>query len=322
MRGFAEQVLHYFDRPTGSRPLGSVGGPAAWTGETVGDAWRDALTAEQVDELGAAVTSVVASGVDLGTLSADDVALASLDNDIQRWRHELAEGRGFVLVQGFPVQQWTLPEAEAACWIVGLLLGEPGAQNLEGDLLGHVRDIGPELAHADERLYRTNHAIRFHCDAADVVGLFCRSTSRRGGASRLVSSVAVHDLLQAEQPALADHLFDEISLDTRRPPDAGLPVVPVTPAAFDGEQLRTFMHLDYFTSVERHDGIELDPLTRDTLAAWEEIAERRGVHLDMQLAPGDLQLVSNHVVVHARTAYEDDPASPRDLLRLWLSLDR
>src|SRR4051812_1944749 len=99
MRGFGEQVLHYFDRPAGSRPLGSVGGPAAWTGETVGDPWRDALTAEQVDELGAAVTSVVASGVDLGTLSADDVALASLDNDIQRWRHELAEGRGFVLVQ-------------------------------------------------------------------------------------------------------------------------------------------------------------------------------------------------------------------------------
>jgi alpha-ketoglutarate-dependent taurine dioxygenase len=44
------------------------------------------------------------------------------------------------------------------------------------------------------------------------------------------------------------------------------------------------------------------------------------VHLDMQLSPGDVQLVSNHTVVHARTSYVDDPSSPRHLLRLWLSL--
>jgi alpha-ketoglutarate-dependent taurine dioxygenase len=80
------------------------------------------------------------------------------------------------------------------------------------------------------------------------------------------------------------------------------------------------MHLDYFTSVERHPGVELDARTRAALAAWEEVAEQPDVHLDMQLAPGDVQLVSNHLVVHARTAYADDPAAPRHLLRLWLSL--
>jgi alpha-ketoglutarate-dependent taurine dioxygenase len=40
----------------------------------------------------------------------------------------------------------------------------------------------------------------------------------------------------------------------------------------------------------------------------------------MQFEPGDIQLSSNHVTLHARTAYEDDPAAPRHLLRLWLSL--
>ena len=46
--------------------------------------------------------------------------------------------------------------------------------------------------------------------------------------------------------------------------------------------------------------------------------------LDMQLAPGDVQLLSNHTIVHARTAYEDDPdgeAGRRHLLRLWLSIE-
>ena len=77
------------------------------------------------------------------------------------------------------------------------------------------------------------------------------------------------------------------------------------PCAFDGTRLRTFMHVDYFRSVERHPGVTL---------------EQPEVHLDMQLSRGDVQLVSNHTVVHARTSYVDDPSSPRHLLRLWLSL--
>jgi alpha-ketoglutarate-dependent taurine dioxygenase len=41
----------------------------------------------------------------------------------------------------------------------------------------------------------------------------------------------------------------------------------------------------------------------------------------MELRPGDLQLVSNHTILHARTAYEDGGAGKRHLLRLWLTLD-
>jgi hypothetical protein len=44
--------------------------------------------------------------------------------------------------------------------------------------------------------------------------------------------------------------------------------------------------------------------------------------LDMDLQPGDIQLLSNHTNLHARTEYEDyeDLAKRRHLLRLWLSL--
>lgn len=321
MRTFAEQVLHYFDRPASAVPVGPVGGPAAWRGDDLDQTWEERVTAEQAAELRAAVEGLVAEDRPTEALTVADAPLPGLAADIARWRHELAGGRGFVLVHGLPVD-WSLAHAEVACWVLGLHLGEPGAQNTEGDLLGHVRDVGPDLAHADERLYRTNQAIRFHCDAADVVGLLCRSTSTTGGASRLVSSVTVHDLLRAEQPDLADRLFEELPLDARQPPGSAMPTIPVVPSAFDGTTLRSFIHLDYFSSAERHPGVVLDERARRLLTAWEEIAERPGVHLDMQLAPGDLQLVSNHTVVHARTAYVDDPSAPRDLLRLWLSLDR
>lgn len=322
MYGFAEQLVHYFNRPHTRAADAPVTGAAAWTGRELANSpdWRIRLTPRHVQELRSAVSAAMACGRSPRDLCREDFPLPTLTRDIDRWRHELAEGRGFLLVSGFPVAEWSRAEAEVVFWCLGLHLGTPGAQNEEGDLLGHVTDLSAQAGHADERLYRTNQAIRFHCDAADVVGLLCLSTSSQGGASRLVSSVTVFNHLLATRPELAARLFEPMLLDARRPPGAAIQYVPVQPCAFDGRRLRTFMHGDYFHSVERHEGVTLDPLARAALEAWEEYAERDGVHLDMQLQPGDVQLVSNHTVVHARTAYVDDPGSPRHLLRLWLSL--
>jgi hypothetical protein len=44
----------------------------------------------------------------------------------------------------------------------------------------------------------------------------------------------------------------------------------------------------------------------------------------MELRPGDIQWLSNHSVVHARTAYRDAGTAAgarRHLLRLWLSIE-
>ena len=38
------------------------------------------------------------------------------------------------------------------------------------------------------------------------------------------------------------------------------------------------------------------------------------------LEPGDMMLWHNYTNLHSRTSFEDDPASPRLLLRLWLSV--
>lgn len=322
MYGFAQQLRHYFDRPHVAVPRARVGGAAAWTGAALAKsgAWREELAEDQIAELLRAVDRATALGRPARELARGDFPLPKLAAAVERWRVALAEGHGFVLVRGFPVARWSQPQAELAFWGLGLQLGMPGAQNAEGDLLGHVSDLSAQAEHADERLYRTNQRILFHCDAADVVGLLCLRSSPGGGVSRLVSSVTVFDELLARRPELAARLCEPMLLDSRLPAGAAHPTTPVRPCCFDGERLRSFMHLDYFRSVERHPGAVLDPLAREALDAWEAIAERPEIHLDMQLQPGDLQLVSNHGVVHARTSYVDDPASPRHLLRLWLSL--
>jgi alpha-ketoglutarate-dependent taurine dioxygenase len=44
-------------------------------------------------------------------------------------------------------------------------------------------------------------------------------------------------------------------------------------------------------------------------------------YLQMEFQPGDIQLLNNAKILHAREAYVDydDPAKRRHLLRLWLT---
>ena len=84
--------------------------------------------------------------------------------------------------------------------------------------------------------------------------------------------------------------------------------------------LRTFWHSEYFRSVERYPWARrLDATEHALLDLYDEILDEPGCMLEMDLQPGDIQLLSNHVIVHGRSAFEDG-GRPRHLLRLWLSL--
>ncbi len=83
------------------------------------------------------------------------------------------------------------------------------------------------------------------------------------------------------------------------------------------------IYSDYFRSVVRHDNVpEPSAIQQELLDHYEEIARSPDLYLEMDLEPGDIQLVSNHSVLHARTDYEDwpEPERRRHLLQLWLSL--
>jgi alpha-ketoglutarate-dependent taurine dioxygenase len=65
----------------------------------------------------------------------------------------------------------------------------------------------------------------------------------------------------------------------------------------------------------------LTPEQIRALDAVDAVAADPRVHLDMRFRPGDIQLVNNFVVMHARSSYDDwaDPGRRRHLLRLWLA---
>lgn len=324
-RSYAEQSLHYFDRPDRGQPDGVLDLPAAWRGSECrrDPSWRWTLTAEQVRELEEALDVAKRSGREMADLTTEDFPLPTLGADVARWRHELSRGRGFVLVSGVPVERWGEADSSLFFWALGRWLGVPGAQNPQGDLLGHVIDTGDDVADPLVRLYRTSSDIAYHCDGADVVGLLCLRKAVRGGHSRIASSVTVWNEIVRRRPELAPRLFENFALDLRNETGGDAPGwVPIPPCRFDGERLQTFYHSDYFRSAARHDDAPvLTAAERALLDLYDEIANEEDVRLDMDLEPGDVQLVSNHTVIHARTGYEDRPDARRHLLRLWLSLE-
>lgn len=319
-RSLRRQTFHYLARPHEFVPRVPIVTPSAWRGDELRARrdWIERLDGAEVDECRRAVAAALARDEPLMRLSAADFPLPRLAARVAAWRRELARGRGFVLIRDVPVTTWSDAESECFFWCLGLHLGIPGAQNPRGDLLGHVRD---ERKGGDIRLYETSENIAFHCDAADVVGLLCLHSARRGGASRIASSVTVFNELMRRAPERIERLFRPYHLDTHG--EGGLRSVPVPPCRFARGELRTFWHSDYFRSAEQVPGVPaLTREDRDLLDAYDAIAAEPEIHLDMELEPGDVQLLSNHTQIHARTAYEDwpEPGRRRHLLRLWLSL--
>src|SRR6185369_12496130 len=207
---FAEQALRYFDRPHEAVARAPVGGPAAWRGEAQARRrdWIVTLDDEAIAELARARDAVRARGLGIDRMRREDFPLPRLEAAIGGWTRELTHGRGFLVLRGLPVEEWGADDAALVYWGLGLHLGRPGAQNAEGDLLGHVVDTGEDAANPFIRRYRTAGDIAYHCDLADAVGLLCLATPRAGGASRIVSSVTVYDELVRRRPDLIDRLYE------------------------------------------------------------------------------------------------------------------
>lgn len=308
-------------------PEGPIDAKSAWRGRNLKSKtpeWRINLSEQDFEELDRAVSHVTATDTKMGDVSRDNFELPQLGPKIDRWRDEIQNGRGFVVIRGLPVADWGKEKSALAYWGIGHYLGTPGAQNPADELLGHVIDYNEEADNPMVRRYRTTGNIDFHCDAADVVGLLCLNTAKSGGQSRIVSSVTIFNEICVRYPDLVPRLFQPVALDLRGEEQAGqMGYFMIPPLRYtDAGGLKTFYHSEYFRSAERHDGVEFDADTRAFFDHYDQLCLEPDLQLDMWLEPGDMQFISNHTTIHSRTEYKDwpDRDRKRHLLRLWLSL--
>lgn len=296
-----------------------------WRAADVTDptSWTVALTEIQRSELVAAARAAAGRPLPPVAFDASSFPLPSLTAELVRWSAELATGRGFLLVRGFPVDELTEVETEIAYLGLGAHLGTAVGQNRAGDVLTHIRDERLPAGTENVRRYRTRLRQDFHTDGADVVGLLCLHRARAGGESRLASAGAVYNELLERRPDLLEVLHQPFHWDRQGEEAPGEdPWFELPPITELGGMPRFFYLGWYIRDAQRHAAVpRLTAAQVDAMELLEAIANDPAVHVEMDLEPGDIQWINNGRILHAREAYEDadDPAARRHLLRLWLA---
>lgn len=264
-------------------------------------------------------------GADLDPLAPPPAVSRAVGALVETACDRLAGYPGFVVLRGFPVDA-AEEVVQAAYGIFGRLIGRPVSQTREGTFLARVEDRGADIGSPTQRGHRSASALAFHADRTDVIGLLCIRSAAEGGLSRVVSSKELHNIVLAERPDLLPVLYDCFPNDQRgeeqpgRPGWCPLPVFSQVADDFAARYVRRFIE-----DSQRHDDApRLTPRQREAMDLVDEILDRPEVALEMDLRPGDLQLINNLHLLHSRSAFRDlGGGHPgRLLLRLWLSFPR
>jgi hypothetical protein len=314
---------------TAATALPVINDPAAWAGPRIqhSDSWIYRFDVAALAELDAALRHVKQAGVSI-PFGAGGFPLPRLSGELEKILHDVEHGQGFKLLRGIPRARYSDADCELLYWGLGAHLGRPISQNGRGHLLGHVRDEGRTQADPNARAYQTSQRMDFHTDLLpmDLLGLFCLRGAKRGGASKITSALTIHNVLREERPDLLNALYEHFHVDWRGEEPAGergfftLPMF----SACRGKVTARIVSLPYYDSAARHGG-QYAPgaLQREALVKVQEIANRPELMLTMDFQEGDIQLVNNHIMLHAREAYEDypEPGRERHLLRMWIAID-
>ena len=301
--------------------------PAAWYGPEMAarNDWIVPLAPADFDEIRHAL-QVWRARPDAGPapLAPADFPLPRLGARLLEVRRELLNGRGFVLLKGMPVFDWSREDCAMAFIGLGAHLGRARSQNAAGHLLGHVRDVGLASTDPNVRIYQTPERQTFHTDSCDVVGLLCLREAKAGGDSLLVSSTTLFNEMRRRRPDLAELLFEPVATDRRGEVPVGMkPWFEIPVLNWHEGFLTALYQRQYVDSAQRFEQApRVTPQQIEALDLFDTLANDPALHLTMRLAPGDMQFVHNHTMLHDRTGFEDwpDPDRRRHLLRLWLAV--
>jgi len=301
---------------------------ASWKGPDMlqqSEQWILELTAEQVQALEQAARAFIQSGTSLENISLDSFPCEALAPRLKEIKNQLVNGRGFQLIRGLDIAQYTRAEVATMFMGVGAHIGQARSQNAAGHLLGHVRNIGADGNDNSVRIYQTNERQTFHTDSCDVVALICLQTSKQGGESLLVSAESIYNEMQRRDPALLKLLFEPIATDKRGEIEPGQkPYFTIPVFSWHADKLSVIYQRQYIDSAQRfEDAPRLTKAHVQALDLFDELANDPNLNFSMQLQTGDMQFVHNHSMLHDRGSFIDWPEleKRRHLLRLWLTVD-
>ncbi|NKB19004.1 MAG: hypothetical protein GKS01_00530 [Alphaproteobacteria bacterium] len=313
-------------------------GPAVWKGADFvnNDEWIVSLSSDDLAEIDAALGSVQATGLPVHKITAKEFLLPNLGGALKALADELETGRGFAVVRGVPVERYS--EEENKFLSLGLCshFGNVIPQSRQGDWINHVIDISdqmaaplPEFDHVLQRKQlRTNHRggeLDFHTDTTDVFALFCLRPAKSGGKSRLVSAAMLHNIIGETKPDYLEALYVGYyymsQSDDNVKSGACISAKRVPVFIRKGDKVEGYYISQVVQRALDNGDFEYNAVEDDAREELQRVSEVPGVAHEFDLEAGDLLVVNNRTVLHARYDYEDYPEIERrrHLFRLWMA---
>ena len=317
-------------------PLPVAKDPAGWTpGEILqSEDWLHRLSDGESEEL---ISVAAADGSGIGEGSMEPSRFRLLEPQIERIASDLGSGPGFRVIRGVPVERLGELGTAKAFMAIGRAVGEPMEQP-GGVTLAHVRSgprrkessrfsvtgglpVGPERPRRQQEFgFRATGELPFHGDLEDVIGFLCVRPAQRGGARKFASAVTVYNVMRREHPDRLRVLTEpfHMALQFSHPDHGGrwtqLPFLSVRDDVFNACAYRV-----HIRRAQALPGVpRLTEAQSDALETFNSIADEISVSVELQ--PGDMEFFNNHVILHTRTQFSDDPPG-RHLLRVWLSIE-
>ncbi|KAK9812337.1 hypothetical protein WJX73_003313 [Symbiochloris irregularis] len=333
-----------------------IEGPADWTSTSLAGkestytyTFTDSDTKELIRAVDKLKSRGVASEEDVKNLTKADYDLPTLIPKLLEIGKEVSLGRGFHLIRGFPVESFKNDRLGLvlAFWGLGIVLGRPLVSQTDynekgetfGSLLNHVSvgrhshfKTNPTLPQPKqgENVPRGRDLSRlpFHSDqgATDLIALVSLTNAKRGGESKWVSGVAIHnELLRRGRKDLVEVLSDPKQWNTPRKLDQ---------SAYERNADGTFAGYEPTPPFEYHDGyltvhysvgnyleLDLTPIQEEAIWTFARLAEDPKFHFSQILSPGTIEVIHNPTILHSRGDVEDGETNDqkRHLLRWWIS---
>ena len=301
---------------------------SAWRAAELAEdlSWQYRLSADEVTELDAATRAVCARGLTDGQFGREDFPLPTLGPRIEALVDNVENGRGVSLLRGIPVARYTNAELRVLYWGFGVYAGNVISQNSKGQLLAEVRDHGNAYGDRNTRGFSTNAELLPHVDTSDMTTLLCVRQARSGGVSRVISSTATYNVVLEERSDYLEALYRGFYNDLRgEGPTQQIDELthnPIPVYSYHAGRVSCSYNQRMIDNAALKRGQPLSEYERAALDFLREVTLREAMQYRFTMAPGDIQMVSNHSVFHSREDFVDydEDERKRCLFRLWINI--
>jgi hypothetical protein len=293
--------------------------PAAWDSAAIGghDRLVRHLSATEIDAIHALAAAL--DGTPVHRITRREFSDPVVDALMCEVRRAVMHGRGALILTGLDPYQRTPEHFRNLYWGLGTHLGNGAIQGPGGDWVARVEraDHNPT-----GRGTLMDVELRPHTDMHEVMALACVSRAAEGGASTLVSSLAVHNAIRSTRPDFLAPLYEGFWAGINENVGGAQPVsdgkVPIF-CCVDGV-VSCYYNKFFMYAAAKRLGVDLPSDLVAAMNWFDTQATRAELGATFMLQPGDMVFWHNWTCLHARAGFHDAPGAKRLLLRLWLNV--